>query len=279
MPYNRGVPPAEPPLFGVLVIGFYFGAAGLSAFSAWRGAGQLRAGAVGAGLAGAAVVAHVLWLSGTLRAEPGYALDIATSLSLFGLVVGSIAVLLALRVNFRAPAAILLATAGVLALGTGSLSTLREVHEPGWPLAAHITLSALAFGLLATAALLTLVLAVQDTNLRSRRPAPWLAALPPMESMEHAVFTLIRIGFVALSATLLIGFFFVTDLFSQRLVHKVTLAIAAWAIFGTLLLGRRRFGWRGRKARRLALAGFAVLAASYFLTKFVLEVLLDRHWG
>lgn len=266
-------------MFGVVVIAFYLGAAGLSAFSAWGQTARLRAGAIGAGLAGAAVVAHVLWLSGTLRAEPGYALDIATALSLFGLVVGCIAVLLALRVNFRAPAAILLATAGVLALGTGSLSSMREVHEPGWPLAAHITLSALAFGLLATAALLTLVLALQDANLRSRKPARWLAALPPMESLEQAVFLLLRIGFVALSATLLIGFFFVTDLFSQRLVHKVTLAIAAWGIFGALLLGRWRFGWRGRKARRLALAGFGVLAASYFLTKFVLEILLGRHWG
>lgn len=266
-------------MFGVLVIAFYLGAAGLSAFSAWHGRAQLKAGAVGAGLAGAAVVAHVLWLSGTLRAEPGYALDIGTSLSLFGLVVGAIAVLLALRAHFRAPAAILLATAGILAVGTGSLSTLREVHEPGWPLAAHITLSALAFGLLATAALLTVVMAAQDAALRARRPAPWLAALPPMESMEHAVFTLLRLGFVALSLTLLIGFFFVTDLFSQRLVHKVTLAIAAWAIFGALLLGRWRFGWRGRKARRLALAGFLLLATSYFVTKFVLEIILGRHWG
>lgn len=266
-------------MFGFLVIAFYLGAAGLSAFSAWRGPAQVRAGAVGAGLAGAAVAAHVIWLSGTLRAGPGYAMDIGAALSLFGLVVGCIAVLLALRISFRAPAAILLATAGILALGTGNLPTMREVHEPGWPLAAHITLSALAFGLLATAALLTLLMAVQDAGLRSRRPAPWLAALPPMESMEHAVFTLIRIGFVALSLTLLIGAFFVTDLMSQRLVHKVVLAITAWAIFGALLLGRWRFGWRGRKARRLAVAGFAVLAASYFLTKFILEVVLGRHWG
>jgi ABC-type uncharacterized transport system permease subunit len=266
-------------VYGFLVIGFYLVAAGLSAYAAWRGTAQLRAGAVGAGLGGAAVVAHLLWLAGTLRAEAGYALDIAASLSMFGLVVGAIGVLLALRPNFRAPAAILLATAAVLALGTGHLSTMREVHEPGWPLAAHITLSALAFGLLATAALLVIVLALQETNLRSRRPAGWLAALPPMESMEHAVFTLLWMGFIALSITLLIGAVFITDLFGQRLAHKVALAMVAWAIFGALLLGRWRFGWRGRKARRLVLAGFGVLAASYFLTKFVLEVLLDRHWG
>ena len=266
-------------MYGILVIALYFAAAATAAWGAWRA--RLAGAAHGPApyLACIAVAGHLLWLSLTLRAESGYALDIAGSLSLFGLVVGSIGLLLAFRRNFRAPAAILLATAGLLALGTGSLSTVQEVAHPGWAMAAHITLSALAFGLMATAALLTLVLAAQQASLRSRRPAGWLAALPPMESMEHAVFTLLGVGFVALSTTLLIGAFFVTDLFAQRLAHKVTLALIAWAIFGVLLLGRHRFGWRGRKATRLVLAGFIFLAMSYLLTKFILEEVLGRHWG
>lgn len=266
-------------MYGIIVIGLYCAAAAFAAWAAWRAQGQAGPARLGPYVATLAVLAHLGWLSTTIHAEAGYALDIAASLSMFGLVVGAIGVLLAFRHSFRAPAAILLATAGALALGTGSLSTMREVTDPGWPLAAHITLSALAFGLLSTAALLAVVLAAQEANLRSRRPARWLTALPPMESMEHAVFTVLTLGFVALSVTLLIGAFFVTDLFSQRLVHKVTLAMVAWAIFGVLLLGRHRFGWRGRKARRLVLAGFAVLTMSYFLTKFILEVVLGRHWG
>lgn len=264
-------------MYGIVVIGLYMVAASFAAWTAWRRTDRV-AGA-GAYLATLAVLAHLGWLSTTIRAEAGYALDIADSLSMFGLVVGAIGALLAFRLHFRAPSAILLATAAALALGTGSLSTIREATDPGWPLAAHITLSALAFGLLATAALLALVLAAQEAALRSRQPAKWLAALPPMESMEHAVFTLLTLGFISLSATLLIGALFVTDLFGQRLVHKVVLALVAWAIFGALLLGRYRFGWRGRKARRLVLSGFVVLVMSYFVTKFVLEVLLDRHWG
>lgn len=265
-------------MYGILVIVLYFAAAAVAAWGAWRGR---TADALGPApfLACVAVAGHLVWLSLTLRAESGFALDIAGSLSLFGLVVGSIGVLLAFRRSFRAPAAILFATAGLLSLGTGSLSSVPEVAQPGWAMAAHITLSALAFGLLATAALLAVVLAAQQASLRSRRPAGWLAALPPMESMEHAVFSLLATGFVALSTTLLIGAFFVTDLLAQRLLHKVTLALVAWAIFGVLLLGRHRFGWRGRKATWLVLAGFALLAMSYFLTKFILEVLLQRHWG
>lgn len=266
-------------MYGFVVIGLYLLAAGLAAWSAWRGGERALAGSVARYASALAVLAHLGWLSTTLRAEAGYALNISDSLSLFGLVVGAIGSLLAFRAGFRAPSAILLATAAALAIGTGSISNVREVSDTGWPLAAHITLSALAFGLLATAALLAIVLAAQEAALRSRRPARWLAALPPVESMEHAVFTVLTLGFVALSATLLIGALFVTDLLGQRLVHKVTLALLAWAIFGFLLLGRYRFGWRGRKARRLVLAGFVALVMSYFVTKFILEVVLGRHWG
>jgi ABC-type uncharacterized transport system permease subunit len=57
------------------------------------------------------------------------------------------------------------------------------------------------------------------------------------------------------------------------------LSLIAWALFGVLLIGRSRFGWRGRVAQRWTLSGFAVLALAYFGTKFVLEQLLGRHWG
>ena len=61
-----------------------------------------------------------------------------------------------------------------------------------------------------------------------------------------------------------------------RFTHHIVLSIIAWAVFGTLLVGRWRFGWRGRTAVRLTLAGFVLLVLGYFGTKFVLEVLLGR---
>jgi ABC-type uncharacterized transport system permease subunit len=72
---------------------------------------------------------------------------------------------------------------------------------------------------------------------------------------------------------------FVTNLFEQHLIHKTVLSLAAWVIFGILLMGRYRYGWRGRSAVRLTLTGFATLALAYFGSKFVLETLLGRHYG
>jgi ABC-type uncharacterized transport system permease subunit len=100
-----------------------------------------------------------------------------------------------------------------------------------------------------------------------------------VESLERALFSVLAIGTVALTVAILAGLLFITDLFAQHLIHKTALALIAWAIFACLLFGRWRFGWRGRKAARYTIAGFVVLALAYFGSKFVLEILLGRHWG
>lgn len=43
-----------------------------------------------------------------------------------------------------------------------------------------------------------------------------------------------------------------------------------------LLLGRARFGWRGRNAVRVLYAGSALLLLAYVGSRFVLEVVLGR---
>jgi ABC-type uncharacterized transport system permease subunit len=90
------------------------------------------------------------------------------------------------------------------------------------------------------------------------------------------LFQMIAIGFVLLSLALLSGLLFLEDIFTQHLVHKTVLSSIAWAVFGILLWGRWRFGWRGRTAIRWTLSGFATLALAYFGSKLVLELLLKR---
>ena len=79
-----------------------------------------------------------------------------------------------------------------------------------------------------------------------------------------------------LSASLASGFYFLEDMFAQKLAHKTVLSILAWFAFGVLLWGRWRFGWRGRTAIRWTLTGFGVLALGYFGSKAVLELILAR---
>jgi ABC-type uncharacterized transport system permease subunit len=94
--------------------------------------------------------------------------------------------------------------------------------------------------------------------------------------MESLMFRLIGMGFIFLSASLASGFLFLENMFAQHLAHKTILTLLAWVIFGILMLGRMRFGWRGIVAIRWTLIGFLALLLGYFGSKFVIELILKR---
>jgi ABC-type uncharacterized transport system permease subunit len=95
--------------------------------------------------------------------------------------------------------------------------------------------------------------------------------------METLLFQMITAGVFVLSASLGTGFLFLHDLFAQHLVHKTVLSLLAWVIFCAILIGRQRYGWRGRVAVNWILAGFIFLLLGYFGSKFVLELVLARE--
>jgi len=138
----------------------------------------------------------------------------------------------------------------------------------------HIILSLLAYSLLTIAALQSVLLAVQDRQLRHKHPGGFMRALPPMQVMESLLFQLIGLGFLLLSLALVTGFIFLNDIFAQHLVHKSVLSIIAWVVFAILLFGRWQAGWRGRTAIRWTLSGFVTLLLAYFGSKLVLEIIL-----
>lgn len=156
----------------------------------------------------------------------------------------------------------------------------QQHHEltttPSSGLEVHILVSIIAYSLLSIAALQAILLYIQDAYLHNKHPVGFVRALPPLETMERLLFRMIATGFLVLSISLLSGFIFLEDIFAQHLVHKTVLSIGAWLLFGILLWGRWRFGWRGRIAIRWTLTGFALLLLAYFGSKFVIEVILKR---
>jgi len=142
----------------------------------------------------------------------------------------------------------------------------------------HVLVSVLAFALLTIAACQSLLLAYQEFRLGQKRPGGLMHILPPLKIQEELLFQLIALGFFLLTLSLATGVAFVADMLAQHLAHKTVLSTIAWLIFGVLLWGRWRYGWRGRTAVRLSLTGFMVLGLAYFGSKFVLEVFLERQW-
>lgn len=146
-----------------------------------------------------------------------------------------------------------------------------------WQLQLHAFIALLAFATLAIAAVLALMLWVQERALRRHIPrSPGRSLLPPLTELESLLFRTITVGFVLLTATLLTGLLFVENLFTQHLVHKTVLSVLSWLLFGGLLLGRWRYGWRGPVAVRWTLAAMALLMLAFFGSRFVLELVLHR---
>ena len=171
----------------------------------------------------------------------------------------------------------------VAALTVGLEARFGEVAfmspAAGWPLKVHVLLSMLAYSLLTLGAVQAVLLAIQDHHLRSRQPGGFVRGLPPLQTMESLLFEMIASGFVLLTFALLSGFAFLQNMFAQHLVHKTVLSVLAWLVFGGLLLGRFRYGWRGRTAIIWTLSGFVILILAYFGSKAVLELMLYRTAG
>ncbi|PLY16719.1 MAG: cytochrome C biogenesis protein [Sedimenticola sp.] len=172
---------------------------------------------------------------------------------------------------------------GILLLPLAAVSIALQLQYPSvhflspdtpWILRLHVLISMLAYSLLTLASVQAVLLAIQDHQLRNRHPGGFVRALPPLQTMEVLLFEMIALGFALLTVALISGFIFLENMFSQHLVHKTILSLAAWVVFGTLLWGRFRYGWRGQKALIWTLVGFVVLMLAYFGSKFVLELVL-----
>ena len=158
----------------------------------------------------------------------------------------------------------------------------------GWQIQLHASVALLAYAALSLAGAQAVLLLVVERRLRNPQrstlpPNAWNnfwrkfgSWLPPLSRLERQLFQLIGVGFLLLTLTLLSGGLFISNWFAQHLVHKTVLTIAAWLVFGTLLLGNWRFGWRGRQAGIATLVGMLLLALAFFGSKFVLEVILKR---
>ncbi len=165
----------------------------------------------------------------------------------------------------------------------GAASVLLALVFPGTPLHVtaspwlplHLALGIASYGLFAAAVVHAWLLMRAERQIRNAAPS---ADSVPLLTLERLTFRFATVGFVLLTATLLAGWLFGETLYGRawRWEHKTMFSLLAWLVFAALLLGRSRFGWRGRSAVRVLYAGALLLLMAYVGSRFVLEVLLHR---
>ena len=263
-----------PSLFASLALFAYFVAALWQARELAKESGSSRGPAL---LALPAVLLHAIAHIVSWRASGGIDLHFFTALSLIGLGTAALTAWLALS----RPIGALGVTSYPIAMLTLALYAFLAPHrhamQPlGWQIQLHAGLALLAYAALSLAALLAIGLWFQERALRQRRFSALLRVFPPLTLVEALMFRLIFLGFALLTLALMTGAVFVENLFAQHLVHKTVLSLLAWGVFGALLFGRVRYGWRGKRAVRLALTAMVLLGMAFFGSKFVLELVLAR---
>lgn len=228
-------------------------------------------------LGGLALVAHALVLYQSIITGAGLNLGFYNALSLMSWLIALFVVSIAIVKPIENLAIIFLPAAALAISLKLIFPSDYIVSDPSViGLRIHILLSITAYSFLSIAAVQSVLLAIQDYQLRNKHPVSAMRILPPMQTMEELLIQMITIGFFLLSMSLASGLMFVHDFFAQHLVHKTVLSILAWLIFGLVLLGRWTWGWRGMKLIRWTLGGFLSLMLAYFGTKLVLELILHR---
>lgn len=171
-----------------------------------------------------------------------------------------------------------LATVGAAVVVVAALfpgSALDMQASPWLPL--HLALGVASYGLIAAAVVHAWLMSRTEKSMRLGADAH--VGLPLL-TLERLTFRFLSAGFVLLTATLAAGWLFGDSLYGAQAAwrwdHKTVFSLLSWITFAVLLIGRSRFGWRGRKAIRVLYIGTFLLLLGYAGSRFVLEVVLGR---
>lgn len=225
------------------------------------------------------LIGHAFLVSRAIVAADGVDLSLANALSA---VAGLTALFAWLGSLTRSLPGVAVVALPVAALAAWLPLVFRNPHrfsfsEEPWA-ALHIAVALIAYALLIVATLQALMLMGLQKRLHRGLPEPNAGELPPLLTMEQFLFRIVGAGYALLTLTLATGIFFSEQLFGKPLTlnYKTVFSVLAWFAFGALLVGRHRFGWRGRTALNWILFGSALLLLAYVGSKFVLEVILRR---
>jgi ABC-type uncharacterized transport system permease subunit len=166
--------------------------------------------------------------------------------------------------------------AAVVLLAAVFPGTALNLDTSPW-LPLHLALGVASYGLVTAAVVHAWLMTRAEKNMRLG--ADTHVGLPLL-TLERLTFRFLSAGFVLLTATLAAGWLFGDSLYGAqgawRWDHKTVFSLLSWITFAVLLVGRSRFGWRGRKAVRVLYIGTLLLLLGYAGSRFVLEVILGR---
>jgi ABC-type uncharacterized transport system permease subunit len=123
----------------------------------------------------------------------------------------------------------------------------------------HISLATLGVGVFALASALSVIYLAEERALKRKKfdAIAFKDRGAPLEALDRLSHRLIWIGFPIFTAALVLGAVWVARRGESLDRPQYPLAAVTWISYAALLVLRQVYGWRGRRAARLTLAGFA----------------------
>lgn len=159
------------------------------------------------------------------------------------------------------PLAFLLALSAYLVhAGAPTLpSNLRSAWLP-----AHVVAAFLGYAIFAVAFCISVIYLHQESQLKAKRRSGAVRRLPSLETLDDLNYRIVAWGFALFTLGIVTGSLLAKatwgTFFSWE--PKQVLSVVAWLLYA-VLLQTRSIGWRGRRAARLTIVGFAILIISF----------------
>jgi ABC-type uncharacterized transport system permease subunit len=225
------------------------------------------------------IVVHGETLFSLVLPTNGFNLTIGNAVSMIGFELAVIGLVASIEPTLRGISGGLIFLAALTVLLMGPSGDATTGAALAWQVRAHILIAMLSYGLLTVGTIVALYALAQERRLRAAKLSAVNRLFAPLETTEKLLFSVAAVGFAGLTLAIASGTSFVNDLVEQHLAHKFGLSLLAWVVFGVLLAGRFFWGWRGKRAVRLYLAGFAALCLAYFGSRLILEEIFHRAWS
>ncbi len=148
---------------------------------------------------------------------------------------------------------------------SGDLSTLGRIH---------ISLATVGVGVFALASALSAIYMVEERALKKKKfdGVAFKDHGAPLEALDRLSHRLIWVGFPIFTVALVLGAIWVSKLGESLDRLEYPLAGVTWIAYAILLVSRQVYGWRGKRAAKLTLLGFATalsVLAIYLLRRMV----------
>ncbi len=127
----------------------------------------------------------------------------------------------------------------------------------------HISLATIGVGVFALASALSAIYLVEERALKKKKfdAVAFKDRGAPLEPLDRLAHRLVWVGFPIFTAAIVLGAIWVSKLGESLDRPEYPLAAVTWLTYAGLLVARQVYGWRGRRAARLTLAGFAAALA------------------